>query len=96
MEFCALSKAKGMNIIMSKKDICEKLYVIIKQVLEEEGKLPASFDDNLSDKLDSIEFVMVIVEIENQFRIKIDDDDFEIANIASIDKLADLVIRYMH
>jgi len=81
---------------MNKNEICDKLYLILKQVLEEEEKLPESFDENISEKIDSVEFVMLIVEVENQFQIKINDDDFEIEKIASIDKLADLIIKYLN
>lgn len=81
---------------MNKNEICEKLYSIFKEVLKEEEKLPSKFDENISEKLDSIEFVMIIVEIENQFQISIDDNDFEIDKIASIDKLADLILKYIN
>ncbi len=79
---------------MSKNEICEKIFLILKQVLGNAENLPKTFDESIGDKVDSIEFVMIIVEIENQFDIKIDDDDFNIENVDSIDRFADLIIRY--
>lgn len=79
---------------MNKKELCEKIFLILNQIFENKDKLPKSFDESIGDKMDSIEFVMLIVEIENQFEIKIDDDDFDIENIDNINKLADLIMRY--
>ena len=79
---------------MTKNEICEKIFLILNQVFEDKGKVPKSLEESISDKIDSIEFVMIIVEIENQFEIKIDDDDFEIENVDSVGRLADLIIKY--
>jgi|LSQX01.2.fsa_nt_gb acyl carrier protein len=79
---------------MSKNEICEEIFLILKQIFENEEKLPKTFEESISDQIDSIEFVMIIVEIEGRFDIKIDDDDFEIENVDSINRLADLIIKY--
>ena len=79
---------------MCKNEICEEVFLILQQVFEDEEKLPKTFEESFSDKIDSIEFVMLVVEIESRFNIKIDDDDFEIENVDSVNSLADLIIKY--
>ena len=69
---------------MSKNDICEKVMGILKQILDyNNGLIP------------TIEFVTFIVEIESEFEIEIDDDDFELNNMDTVEKIANLVTRYL-
>lgn len=79
---------------MKKNEICKKIREVLNEVVEESEKMPTTFDEDIVELMDSIEFVMLIVEIENEFGIKIDDDDFEIENVNTISKFADLVIKY--
>ena len=39
--------------------------------------------------------VTFIVEIESKFEIEIDDDDFELNNMDTVEKIANLVTRYL-
>ena len=77
---------------MNRNEACEKILEILSEVLEEKKECPSTYDEDISERLDSIEFVMLIVEIENGFDIKVLDDDFE--NVNTINKLADLVFKY--
>lgn len=79
---------------MSKNEISEKIMEMLTTVLEEKGSYPSTFDEDISEVMDSVEFVMLIVEIENEFNIKIADDDFEIENVNTISKFADIVLKY--
>ena len=79
---------------MCKNEIYEEIYSILQKVFEDEEKLPKTFEESFSDKIDSIEFVMLVVETESRFNIKIDDEDFEIEKVGSINSLADLIIKY--
>lgn len=79
---------------MSKNEICKKIMEMLTTVLEEKNS-PSTLDEDISELMDSIEFVMLIVEIENEFNIKIADDDFEIENVNTISKFADVVLKYL-
>lgn len=79
---------------MCKNEICEKIMEMLTTVLEEKNLYAFTFDEDISELMDSIEFVMLIVEIENEFNIKIDDDDFEIENVNTISNFADIVLKY--
>ncbi|WP_270564217.1 acyl carrier protein [Clostridium beijerinckii] len=79
---------------MINKEIGEKVFEVLKQVLNDDNKLPATFDDNINQSLDSIQFVTLIVEIENMFDIEIDDEDFEISKMCNINKISDLISAY--
>ena len=78
---------------MSKNDICEKVMGILKQILD---YLPLpTYTEEFGERLSSIEFVTFIVEIESEFEIEIDDDDFELNNMDTVEKIANLVTRYL-
>ena len=79
---------------MNKNEICERIKEMLTTIMEESEKIPNTFDEDIIEFMDSIEFVMLIVEIENEFEIKIDDDEFEIENLDTISKFADLVMKY--
>lgn len=79
---------------MGKNEISEKIMEMLTTVLEEKESYPSTIDEDISELMDSIEFVMLIVEIENEFNIKIADDDFEIENVNTISKFADMVLKY--
>ena len=80
---------------MSKSEIGNQIFSLIEEVLNEESKKIKSFDDDISEILDSVGFVTLIVEIETFFDIEINDDDYEVYKINTINKLADLVETYM-
>lgn len=79
---------------MEKKDICIEVKGLFNNIVETDEKIPQMFSDDFSESLDSIELVMLIVEIENAFDIKVEDADFEIEKINTIDKIADLIMTY--
>jgi len=81
---------------MDKKEICEKVFHILKQIFGDEENLPKTFEEEISGKIDSLKFVMLIVEIENQFYIEINEDDFEVNKLSSIEKIADIIIKYIN
>lgn len=81
---------------MNKNEINAKVLTILKKILEDEEKLPQTFDESISQNIDSIEFVTIIIEIEKEFGIEIDDEDFEIDNVDSVNKLTDLIIKYIN
>ena len=77
---------------MSKRDICEKIMEILNQILDYDNSLiPTSYTEEFGEKLSSIEFVTFIVEVESTFEIEINDDDFELTNMDTVDKIADLI-----
>ena len=81
---------------MSKNDICEKVMGILKQTLDyNNGLIPTTYTEEFGERLSSIEFVTFIVEIESEFEIEIDDDDFELNNMDTVEKIANLVTRYL-
>ncbi len=79
---------------MNKNEVCEEILKMVSKVIDERKGLPTSFSDDISEKLDSVEFVMLIVDIENKFGVSVSDDDFEIERVNTVDKLADLVCNY--
>lgn len=80
---------------MSRDEISKKIYEIMKEVFGEEKNIQG-LDEDLLDKLDSIEFVSLIVEIETEFLIEIDDKDYELEKMSTVNKIAELVERYLN
>lgn len=80
---------------MSRDEISKKIYEIMKEVFGEEKNIQG-LDEDLLDKLDSIEFVSLIVEIETEFLIEIDDQDYELEKMSTVNKIAELVERYLN
>ncbi len=78
---------------MEKNQIISKIKDIMNEVLEPEKA--AKCDGDLLDVLDSIEFVTIIVEIETEFDIEIDDNDYELENMNTLPKMAELVEKYL-
>jgi acyl carrier protein len=79
---------------MNKKEIGDKVFGILQQIINKEKKPPKTYDEDISKLLDSIEFVSLIVEIENMFDIEISDDDFDLSNMDNINKICELIISY--
>lgn len=80
---------------MTNNEIGNKVSTIIGEVLQNGKAVPESFDADISQLLDSIEFVTLIVEIESMFDIGIDDDDFEVSKLDSINKIVELINTYL-
>lgn len=80
---------------MTNNEIGNKVSNIIGEVLQNGKTVPESFDADISQLLDSIEFVTLIVEIESMFEIEIDDDDFEISKLDTINKIVELINTYL-
>ena len=59
------------------------------------GLIPTTYTEEFGERLSSIEFVTFIVEIESKFEIEIADDDFELNNMDTVEKIANLVTRYL-
>lgn len=81
---------------MERKEICDKVFAILKQILDEGETLSEKFDEDISGAMDSIKFVTLIVQIEKEFNIEIDDDDFEISKMDTINKISDLISTYIN
>ena len=86
---------KRRYCIVNKKEISEKILIILKKILEDDEKLPRTFDESISKNIDSLEFVLIIIEVEKTFEIEIDDKDFEIENVDSVNKLTDIIQKYI-
>lgn len=80
---------------MTKNEIGNKVSTIIGELLQNGKTVPESFDADISQLLDSIEFVTLIVEIESMFDIEINDDDFQVSKLDSINKVAELINTYL-
>ena len=80
---------------MSRDEISKKIYEIMKEVFGEEKNIQG-LDEDLLAPLDSIEFVSLIVEIETEFLIEIDDQDYELEKMSTVNKIAELVERYLN
>ncbi len=74
--------------------ICEKVLSIIRSVLGDES-LELDFDQDITKELDSIGFVTMVVELENIFDIELDDEDFELSKMGSINQIVELVYGYL-
>ena len=82
---------------MNRNEVCEEILKMVSKVIDERKKSAPVIKrivDDISEKLDSVEFVMLIVDIENKFGVSVSDDDFEIERVNTVDKLADLVCNY--
>lgn len=80
---------------MSRNEISNKIYEIMQEVFGSEKNIQG-MDEDLLDKLDSIEFVSLIVEIETEFLIEIDDNDYELEKMSTVNKIAELVEKYLN
>lgn len=66
----------------------------IKEIVENISEKPVSdFDSSLcSDlSLESLDFIRIISEVEDEFDINFDDEDFDIDKLDSINKISALV-----
>ena len=66
----------------------------IKKIIEDIcGKQDFNFNTSLSMdlSLDSLSFIRVISEIENEFNINFDDEDLDIDKIDSINKISKII-----
>lgn len=80
---------------MQKDEIGQKVVGILEKVLDSKEKLPKAYDQDISPVLDSIRFVSLIIEIETTFNMEIDEDDFEISKLDTVEKIIDLVSGYL-
>lgn len=80
---------------MNRNEISNKIYEIMQEVFGSEKNIQG-MDEDLLDKLDSIEFVSLIVEIETEFLIEIDDNDYELEKMSTVNKIAELVEKYLN
>lgn len=82
---------------MSNRIICEKIVEILNQILDYNKDLvPKNYTEEFGENLSSIEFVTFIVEVESAFDIEINDDDFELKNMDTVEKIANLVTKYLN
>lgn len=76
--------------------ICEKIVEILNQNLDYNKDLvPKNYTEEFGEHLTSIEFVTFIVEVESAFDIEINDDDFELKNMDTVEKIANLITKYL-
>lgn len=78
---------------MNKELVCKKILMLLKSVMEDE-KLNIEYDEDITKVLNSIGFVTLVVELEDEFDIELDDEDFELSKMGNINRIADLVIKY--
>lgn len=78
---------------MDNQNIKEKVTAILGKVLEGDS-FPSSNDVDFSNSINSIQFVNLLIEIENEFDIEIDDEDFNMKILSSVNRITDLVILY--
>lgn len=70
----------------------EKIRKILAEIIPElEIK---SGDQNIKEAFDSVALVSLIVELENEFQIIIDDNDFDIENYSTVNCILDLLKKY--
>ena len=81
---------------MSNHIICEKIVEILNQILDYNKDLvPKNYTEEFGENLTSIEFVTFIVEVESTFDVEINDDDFELKNLDTVEKISNLVTKYL-
>lgn len=78
---------------MEKELIYKKILTLLKSVMEDE-KINLEYDQDIIENLNSIGFVTLAVELENEFDIELDDEDFELSKMRNINQIAELVIKY--
>lgn len=78
-----------MNI---EKEVINLLYKIKNTNISQKN-----YNDSLSEKynFDSLEFIMIISEIENHFKISLNDDDLQIDKLDSINSIITLINNYI-
>lgn len=78
-----------MNI---EKEVINLLYKIKNTNISQKN-----YNDSLSEKynFDSLEFIMIISEIENHFKISLKDDDLQIDKLDSINSIITLINNYI-
>ena len=50
----------------------------------------------LIDQIDSLDLVLIVDEIENEFDLKFQSEDIDKENFETVDSLLNLLIRYSH
>lgn len=100
IEFCVLnyiSKLKKVvrRINMNSLQVSEEIMNLLKKIIPDENGLPVSKDENISEFFDSVKLVQLIIELEGKYNISFSDDDFEVKNFSTINKIADLVSSYI-
>lgn len=78
---------------MDNQNINEKVAAIFRKVLKGYS-FPSSNDEDFSNRINSIQFVTLLIEIENEFDIEIEDKDFNMEMLSSVNRITDLVISY--
>ncbi|MCI9439601.1 MAG: acyl carrier protein [Lachnospiraceae bacterium] len=77
---------------MERKDIQEKIFEIVTKCISAEDE-EICFDDDLREHgMDSINCIMIIVEIEDLYQFEFADEDLILENFRTINKLVDYVI----
>lgn len=79
---------------MTRQEVCDVVFKLINQILEEKNVKLNSAEEDISDLLNSIEFVTLVVEIESAFQIEFNDDDFDLDKMSSVNSIADLIMKY--
>ncbi|MFR2755389.1 MAG: acyl carrier protein [Eisenbergiella massiliensis] len=80
---------------MERKSIAEQILNVFKMVMKDDN-FSTDFDEDITGGLDSIGFVTLVVELENEFDIEFDDEDFELSKMKSVNQITDLVIKYLN
>lgn len=78
---------------MNQDKLNEKISEIVKYIAE--GKYNVSEDVDITEVFDSIQFVTLIIKLEEEFDIEIDSDDFEAEKFRSIKDIAELIETYL-
>lgn len=80
---------------MEKNDICEQVLKVLKETIGDDERVLDTYDDDINDVLNSVEFICMVVELESIYNIELNDKDFEIGNMNTIRKFADLISNYI-
>ena len=81
---------------MEHSKICKEVHMLLEQICKHGETKHVSFEEDITVFLDSLMFVLLIVEIENKFGIEINDDDFDLSKMTSINDISSLIGTYLH
>lgn len=82
---------------MEKQNIYKEVRDLLLQIMETESERDISVQvENQSDlQLDSLSTVSLIILIEEKYNITLDDEDLLFENYGNIEKIAEMISRYI-
>lgn len=79
---------------MNESEICKQVAEIITDITKCELNAVTDKDKKVDELLDSIQFVLMVVEIEKKFDIEIVDVDFQQERLNSIKNISQVISEY--